>query len=340
MFSDQEREFARLAVEHHYLTHGQLKALQSSCRPGEPLDATLVAHGYLTREEADELASLTTRSLPVMPAPPPPPEETPRPAFAVPGYAIQRLLSRNAQSILHAAVRESDGTEVALKVLTKGPLERYLSRAEEARTLHHPNIVKVLEAGRIGPAVYIASEFAHSVSLRDHVTGTMRLGLGEAIAILKQVAAALAEAHHWRLLHGNLKAENVLVTEAREVSVTDFGLAPPLFQVGVRLARVMAPEAWQGPSEPASDLYSCGILWFHMLTGEWPFDGQTVEEVRDLHLNKPAPLLCRRVPGLPPAAEKLLSRLTSKVPALRHAGAPDLIRELDVLEAAVPVSDE
>jgi len=221
--------------------------------------------------------------------------------------------------------------EVALKILkperTPGDLAR------RAASIRHPNIARTLEFDSWNGAPCILTEFVEGVPLYDHVVGNVRLLPEDAIPILKQVAAALGAAHTCKVPHGNLKARNVIVTEFREVKVTDFGLAPPpTIPPSADLSLYLAPERHRGGPSPAADLYACGVLWYFMLTGNQPFAAPTIPEIRRRHSTaRPVPIKAR-VPALPFGFDAIFIKLTYKEPTLRYRSAAALIDDLDRLE--------
>jgi predicted RNA-binding Zn-ribbon protein involved in translation (DUF1610 family) len=263
---------------------------------------------------------------------------------------------------VYRAFHERLRQDVALKVVAPDVLgrerrDRYLFQARRSMALAHPNVARVLEAWAQEGRLFVASEYVESVPLFDHVIGSLRLPLEDAVGILKQAAAAVGAAHARGMSHGNLKAHNVLVTETREVKVTDFGLAldasldrpgrPSAGAPGAALARgaaslapYLAPERWKyGPTPPA-DLYACGILWYFMLTGSFPFEAGTPEEIRLLHHSARSPSLRRAVPDLPRGAEAIFVKLTYKEPSLRYRHAAALMEDLDRLENGEPTLAE
>jgi hypothetical protein len=229
--------------------------------------------------------------------------------------------------------------EVALKILKPDRTPGDLAR--RAASIRHPNIARTLEFDSWNGAPCILSEFVEGVPLYDHVVGNVRLLPEDAIPILKQIAAALGAAHACKVPHGNLKARNVIVTEFREVKVTDFGLAPPpTLPPSADLSLYLAPERLRGGPSAAADLYACGVLWYFMLTGNQPFTAPTIPEIRRRHTTaRPVPIKAR-VKALPFGFDAIFIKLTYKEPALRYRTAATLIDDLDRLENGdVPVAE-
>ncbi len=221
--------------------------------------------------------------------------------------------------------------EIALKILKPERIPGDLAR--RAGELRHPNIARTLEFDTWNGSPCILSEFVEGVPLYDHVVGNVRLMAEDAIPLLKQVAAALGAAHARKLAHGNLKARNVMITEFREVKVTDFGLAPPpSLPPSADLSLYLAPERQRREPSAAADLYACGVLWYFMLTGTQPFAAPTIPEIRRRHAQaRPAPIKAR-VPSLPFGFDAIFLKCTFKEPSLRYRSAAALIDDLDHLE--------
>jgi hypothetical protein len=232
---------------------------------------------------------------------------------------------------VHRAFHEALHQEVALKVLNAGRTPGDLAR--RAATTLHPNIARTLAFDQWNGQPCIVSEFVEGIPLYDHVVGNLRLAPEDAIPLLKQVAAALGAAHARRILHGNLKARNVIVTESRELKVTDFGLAPERNEsISADLHLYLAPERIVDGPSVAADLYACGVLWYFMLSGGQPFAAPTAPEIRRRHLeSRPTPLSAR-VPGLPSGVDAVFTKLTFRDPGLRYRTAAALLDDLDRLE--------
>jgi hypothetical protein len=256
------------------------------------------------------------------------------PPQRVGAYLLKEEVGRGPVGTVYRAVHEKTGRDVALKRIPAGPLVRsvrdgFLFQTRRMMAVRHPNVAAILETTLHGEEIVIVSEFVDGVPLHDHVLGNVRLPLEEAVAILKQVAAALGGAAARGITHGNLKAHNVLVNDLREARLTDFGLA--LGESG-EFSHYAAPERSRHGSTPPGDLYACGVLWYFMLAGSPPFSGASPEDLQATRgLTLPVPLESR-VPDLPSGAGAIYSKLTYKEPTLRYRSPAALIADLDHLE--------
>ncbi|HLY72660.1 MAG TPA: serine/threonine-protein kinase [Planctomycetota bacterium] len=257
-----------------------------------------------------------------------PPAEPAAPALPL---TIREEIGSGPNGTVFRAFHETLRQEVALKVLRdKRPPCGLVRRAV---TVLHPNVTRTLRIATWNGAPCIVSEFVEGIPLYDHVVGSVRLPPEDAIQILKQIAAGLGSAHARGAPHGNLKARNVIISDSRELKITDFGLAPARADTGsAELQLYLAPERQRSQPSPGTDLYACGVLWYFMLSGSQPFAAPTADEIRRRHLeSRPVPLSVR-VPGLSRGFDAVFTKLTFREPLLRYRTAADLLDDLDRLD--------
>jgi serine/threonine protein kinase len=256
-----------------------------------------------------------------------------------------RLLCRIAAGRLGEvwlAVRESDGQPVAVKVLQLGAHVTPAHLAQLVREhallagIHHPNVIRLHEAGQAGDRAWLTMEYFERGDLR----GELGHGLPRerVLAVATQLASALQAIHDAGIAHGDLKPQNVLLRTDGSVVLSDFGIAralrgpaagaPPLPPEQVGTPFYLSPEQARGePVVPASDLYSLGVMLFEMLAGERPYAAESLEQLLQQHQAAPTP-------PLPPAVREwqpIVERLMAKRPAQRYAGAGDLLADLQRL---------
>jgi len=213
---------------------------------------------------------------------------------------------------------------------------RFLREGELGSTLHHPNIVRIYEAGEHRGRPFLAMEFLQGPTLEAFLAAQGPLALRAALEITRGIAVALDYAHLKGVVHRDLKPENVILAEGMQVKVMDYGIArilgapgltAPLTYLGTPL--YSAPEAMDPPQvDHQSDLYSLGIILYRMLAGAPPFISTNPFELFALHRTSPLPPIPaeRRIP---PEVLALLSRLTAKEKKDRYPGAELLLRDLD-----------
>ena len=220
-------------------------------------------------------------------------------------------------------------------------LQRFEREAQAAASLVHANIVQIHDVGRADGLHYIVQEYVQGQNLRDWLARNGPPLLQPALSIMRQIAAALAKAAEQGVIHRDIKPENIMITAAGEVKVADFGLArvlsdtdsaaTALTQVGITMGTplYMSPEQVEGrPLDHRSDLYSFGVLCYHMLTGKPPFTGETALAVAVQHVKKPPAALEMLRPDLPPALCRVVHQMLAKDPEQRWRSCGELLREL------------
>ncbi len=237
---------------------------------------------------------------------------------------------------------------------------RFRLEAQAAARLSHPNSVRIVDTGADGPFHFIAMELVMGRDLAEILTMERRMSPARTSRILRGVCDALATAHQQNIVHRDLKPENVMVVDAEgapggeTVKVLDFGIAKLLDAPAGRpgdtdsgptsaLTRVgtvvgtpayMSPEQCRGqPVDGRSDLYTCGILLYQLITGKVPFWSENPFEIAAKQVReKPVPP-SHHVDGLDPELEAVILRILSKTPSERYARAEEL---RDVLAALEP----
>ena len=205
-------------------------------------------------------------------------------------YVLSGLLGSGGMAEVFLARDQMLGRDVALKVLKEHYAEdesfvgRFLKEARSAASLNHPGVVQVYDQGRTKDGrYYIAMEHVAGGNLKDLIMGRSPLAPAEAALLASQVAGALAAAHERGIVHRDIKPQNVLIGEAGETKVADFGIALAASRTpstsGTDLLfgtpGYMSPEQAMGERVgPASDLYSLGVVLYEMLTGVVAFEAE------------------------------------------------------------------
>ncbi len=257
-------------------------------------------------------------------------------------YEIEAKLGSGGMATTYRARRRSDGKKVALKIPHDTCLEdetfrkRFLREGALGAQLHHPNLVRIIEAGEEHGIPYIAMELVDGVSLRDLLSVTGQLPLDRALDLTRQVAEALDYAHSKGVIHRDLKPENLMVLGDGHLMVMDFGIARVEGSTGLtRSSVVMGTPAYAAPEslarEPVdhrSDLYALGIILFEMLEGEGPFPGAHPLEQLQAHLKGDLPNRSELVRPVPDEVWHLINRLVARKPDDRFPSAEALLVEL------------
>ena len=245
-------------------------------------------------------------------------------------YRLTRLLGRGAFAEVYLAVQVYLGTEAAVKVLhtqlaNPAEIEKFRLEARTIATLVHPNIVRLLDFGVQDNTPYLLMDYAPNGSLRQKFPSATPLAPASLVPYIKQVSEALQYAHDQRLVHRDVKPENMLLGRTNEVLLSDFGIAMVAQSSSYQetqgiagTASYMAPEQLQGKPRPASDQYALGIVLYEWLSGARPFTG-TFTEVAGQHMLAPPPPLLQKVPTLSPAIERVVLTALAKDPKDRFA---------------------
>ena len=229
-------------------------------------------------------------------------------------------------------------------------LERFRREARAVAALRSPYIVEVYDFIASGGRTYLIMELVDGPNLKQRILDAAPLAVEEALTYAIHVCRALAQAHAHGYIHRDIKPQNILLESSGVAKLTDFGIVhvgggPSLTASGLVLgtADYIAPEQAQGLAlEPASDLYSLGIVLFEMLTAAVPFSGATATAVALRHTIEPLPSLRLRNSDVPPLIERIVQRAASKDAALRFATATQmeaaLTHALAVCSGSLPPS--
>src|SRR5215510_9171994 len=239
-------------------------------------------------------------------------------------FKILQKLGVGGQGAVYKATDNKLGRTVVVKVLPaeltvkETNLKRFEREARLASALDHPNICTIFDMDEANGLHYIAMQYVEGKNVRQLCNGRP-LELDSALRIGIQVTDALAAAHARGIIHRDVKSGNVMVTDSGQVKILDFGLAKlldeteattsgihqtELTEVGVPYgtATYAAPEQARGDKVDArADIFSTGVLLYEMLTGTWPFRGQTAVDVRHAVLNDDPEPLAKARPGRVPA---------------------------------------
>lgn len=250
-------------------------------------------------------------------------------------YRIEEVLGEGRTGILYRARDTALDRLVVVKVLRDDLardeefLDRLRRAAARAAGLAHPQVVSLYDAHLTAAPFYLVREYVPGGSLQKRLSPGQAWPVPEALRIAAGLCEALAYGHRQGLVHGDLRPANILLTEAGEPKLADFGMAealrlPHLAQSGLALsgAAYLSPEQVQEKAlEPASDLYSLGVVLYEMLAGRVPFMAETPLAVGLKHVTEPPEPLHLHRPDVPPAVEQVVLKLLAKDPTDRPASA-------------------
>ncbi len=238
--------------------------------------------------------------------------------------AVDRVLKRYvAMKVLKREFREDENF-----------VKKFRSEAQAAAGLTHPNIVNVYDVAEDRGLHYIVMELVEGITLKEYIEKKGKLTPKEVIGITMQVCAGIDAAHSNRIIHRDIKPQNIMISKEGKVKVTDFGIAKATSSNTISTnamgsVHYTSPEqARGGYSDEKSDIYSLGITMYEMVTGQLPFDGDTTVSIALKHLQEDIVPPSDFVPDIPYSLEQIILKCTQKSPDRRYGDVSLLSRDL------------
>ena len=257
-------------------------------------------------------------------------------------YKIQTLIGTGGMAAVYLAKDLILDRLVAIKVLrldfrqNNDAMRRFRREALSATQLTHPNIVGVYDVGQSQEMNYIVMEYVEGTDLKDYIRQRGALHPIEAVRIMMQIVSAIAAAHQNRIIHRDIKPQNILIDREGNVKITDFGIAvalsdTSLTQTNTLLGSVhyLSPEqARGGMATIQTDIYALGIVLYELLTGKVPFDGESAVSIALKHFQEPLPPVVNPTAMVPQSLENIVLKATAKDPMNRYRSCYEMFQDL------------
>ncbi len=314
--------------------------LRESIQSDEPrtLADVLIEHHFLTSRQLDRLKNEF---------------EAKRTTEQIPGYKMKKRIGSGAMATVFLARQLSLDRLVAIKVLPKrlsvnaNFIERFYKEGRAAAQLNHPNIVSAYDVGKAGEHHYFVMEYVDGETVYDRIVKMRRLPERDAIEIVMQVAKALQHAHQRGFIHRDIKPKNIMISRGGAVKLADLGLARALADKEAAVAEAgraygtpyyISPEQIRGEVHigPAADIYGLGATFYHMTTGQVPFEGKNPSAVMHKHLKAELIPPDHLNPELSAGCAQVIEMMMAKSVKDRYERVADLIDDLRLIRGGQP----
>lgn len=307
-----------------------LRTLDDPNAGGKTLDELLVENKLI---DADQAAQVRESAKEIVAAP------------DIPGHTIIKKLGEGGMGAVFKAKHDKLGREVAVKILParlakdQAFVERFCREARASTVLDHPNVVKGFDLGETPDIHYFIMELIDGKSVQDLIGDNGKLSIGDAVKIIHDVALALEHAQEHKLIHRDIKPDNIMITKKGVVKLADLGLAKQMDDSnsmtqtgsGFGTPYYMPPEQGKDAKhvDQRSDIYALGATLYRLLAGRVPYDGTTALEVllaKEKGTHSKASAFNPEVKG---TLNMIIDKMMAKEPKQRYQTATELLNDLD-----------
>lgn len=260
-------------------------------------------------------------------------------------YKIVALIGGGGMSNVYLARDAILDRDVAIKILRynfadEDELHRRFQReASSSTSLTHPNIVSIYDVGEENDMYYLVMEYVKGQTLKQYIQQYAPVSPQRAVKIMLQLTSAIANAHQNQIIHRDIKPQNILMDEAGNVKITDFGIAMALSATSftktnsvLGTVHYLSPEqARGGIATVKSDMYALGIVLYELLTGQLPFSGESAVSIALKHLQAETPSVRNIVPSIPQSLENVVLKATAKDPKYRYDSVNAMREDLETV---------
>ena len=258
-------------------------------------------------------------------------------------YELLELIGQGGMADVYLAQDIILNRTIAIKILrtslAKDPIyvTRFQREASAAAALSHRNIVEIYDVGEDEDKYYIVMEYVPGTTLKELILKRGAVHYIEAIDIMKQIVSGIAKAHQLGIIHRDLKPQNILVTDSGVAKIADFGIASmqslaQVTQTDVIMGSLhyLAPELARGEKATAqSDVYALGIVFYELLRGEVPFNGESPVNIALKHMQEDLPSLLDFNPSIPQSVENIVIKATAKNLNDRYQSAAEMLDDIN-----------
>ncbi|MDR0984751.1 MAG: Stk1 family PASTA domain-containing Ser/Thr kinase [Ruminococcus sp.] len=267
-------------------------------------------------------------------------------------YEIKKLIGDGGMADVYLADDLLEYRKVAVKILkteyadNKEFLTRFRNESRAVASMSHPNIVRIFDVGFVDTPQYIVMEYVEGITLKEYMNINKRLSWQDTVHFCIQILRALDHAHNKGVVHRDIKPQNIMLLPDGTVKVMDFGIAtiardeilsPEGKTIGT--AHYMSPEQAKGYSATnQSDVYSCGIMLYEMLTGVKPFDNENPNVVVGMHLSTVPEKVTDLNPNVPKGLEEIALKAMEKNTTDRYKSATEMLEDFDALKNDINIT--
>ncbi|UBH16260.1 Stk1 family PASTA domain-containing Ser/Thr kinase [Macrococcus armenti] len=257
-------------------------------------------------------------------------------------YKLLKYIGGGGMSSVYLAEDIILNQHVAVKIINiphidvDRAVQRFEREVQNATTLSHPNIVKVLDIDEDERHYYMIMEYVDGPTLHEYIKENGPLSAEEAVFFAKQILRGIEHAHSHRIVHRDIKPQNILMTEQKELKISDFGIARALSETAMTQTNhimgsvhYLSPEQAKGVrTDESSDIYSIGIVLYEMLTGHPPFEGESAVSIAIKHIQDAIPSVRTENKSIPQSLENVVNKATMKDKLRRYRTTQEMYDDL------------
>lgn len=258
-------------------------------------------------------------------------------------FIVLEEIGKGGMGVVYLAYQISLDRSAALKVLHENFANNaefvvgFIKEARAAAKLNHPHIVQAYAVGEDEGAFYFAMEYIDGETMKSILKKRGKIPVDEALMVIQQIAEALDYA--WteaKLIHRDIKPDNIMITKNGRAKLADLGLARVASDIDdsnedevMGTPQYISPEHLTGaPMDVGSDIYSLGATFYHMLSGRFPYEGKSATEIARQHLDAPVPNIRSIESSVPESVNAIIKRMMAKESVNRYQSAADLVEDI------------